>query len=44
MAKAARVDKEGTFSGIDPWGTPKLRGQEEKKEQAKKIWKELHAR
>lgn len=39
VAKDARVDKEGTFSGIDPWGTPKLRGQGEKKE-AKEIWKD----
>lgn len=39
VAKDARVEKEGTFSGIEPWGTPKLRGQGEKKE-AKEIWKE----
>ena len=38
-AKDATVDKEGTFSGIGPWSTPTLRGQGEKKEQAKEIGK-----
>ena len=40
-AKGARVDKEGTCSVIEPWSTPKLRVQGEKKEQAKEDWKEL---
>lgn len=43
-AKDARVDKEGTFPGIGPWSTPTLRGQGEKKEQAKETRKELQVR
>ena len=44
IAKGTSVDIEGACSGIDPWGTPKLRVQEEKKEQAKEAWKELQVR
>lgn len=32
IAQGARVDKEGTCSGTEPQGTPKLRGQGERKE------------